>query len=37
MEIPKDLYDELTKYADDATILKMIQVNKKYIKIRRRI
>lgn len=30
MEIPKDLYDYLTNFADDKTILQMISVNKKY-------
>ena len=30
MEIPKDLYDYLTQFADDKTILEMIRVNKKY-------
>jgi hypothetical protein len=30
MEIPKDMYDYLTQFADDQTILKIISVNKKY-------
>lgn len=30
MEIPKDIYEYLTNFADDKTILKMLETNKKY-------